>query len=231
MKQFMLLESLQDSNTLMTIGLGQAGTGKSTIAMAYALEDHFNTKRKIHLSKPTSLVGGTKSTFGPVPGDMGEKYAPHIQHFYCILEDILGSKSKNYLDVMKRDGKINFTPIEYARGFTFKNCIFIVDEVQNLTWHELKTISSRMGENSKLILLGDLAQIDRKYSLQDSGIYNMISSDKFKKSSLTSCIYLTEQYRSPLATLIADIDDDKRTRENKSKGTVRKRNTSNTKTV
>ena len=147
-KQFMLLESLQDDSILMSVGLGAAGTGKSTIAIAYAIAEHFKTNRKIHLCKPTTLVGTGKSTFGPVPGDMHEKYAPHIQHFYCILEDILGEKSKNYIEAMMHKGHISFTPVEYARGFTFKNCIFIVDEVQNLSWHELKTICSRMGENT-----------------------------------------------------------------------------------
>ena len=207
-KQFMLMESFQDDSILMSVGLGAAGTGKSTIAIAYALADHFQTNRKIHLCKPTTLVGTGKSTFGPVPGDMHEKYAPHIQHFYCILEDILGEKSKSYIEAMMHKGQINFTPIEYARGFTFKNSVFIVDEVQNLSWHELKTICSRMGENTKLILLGDLKQIDRRYSLRDSGIYNMITSRNFLESNLSSCIHLTEQYRSPLATLIADIDDE-----------------------
>lgn len=209
-RQFFFSESLTDQTRLLSVGIGPAGTGKTTIAIAYALDKIFDTDMTLHMCKPTALVGSLKNTFGPVPGTTEEKYAPHIGHFSLILQDLLGEKSKSYLDILIEKKKIQFTPLEYARGMTFKNCVFVLDEVQNLTWHELKTICSRMGENSKLIMLGDPEQIDRKFSLRESGIYHMLNSAAFKQSDLTSSVYLTAQYRGPIAELITDIDNESR---------------------
>lgn len=215
-KQYFFSELLVDQDQLMCVGLGPAGTGKTTLAIAHSLEQVFSKEKTLHLCKPTALVGKLKNTFGPVPGSIDDKYAPHVQHFSSVIEGVLGKKSAGYINLLFEKGDIRFTPVEYSRGMTFKDCIFILDEVQNLTWHELKTVCSRMGENSKLILLGDPDQIDRRFSLQESGIYNMLTSKAFKSSPFTSSIYLTEQYRGPIATLIADIDYEKREQQQRS---------------
>tara|TARA_Y100001970_G_C14242691_1_gene865892 strand:+ start:2301 stop:3245 length:945 start_codon:yes stop_codon:yes gene_type:complete len=208
-KQTSFINSLIESEVLVSVGLGSAGTGKTTLAIAYALEQHFNNDKKIYLSKPTSLVSNIGNAFGPVPGDVNDKYAPYISSFYIVLENILGKKSKGYLELLMRDSQVEFIPIEYTRGCTYSNCTFILDEVQNLTWHELKTVMSRMGENSKLILIGDPYQIDRKFNLQDSGLYTMLSSTSFNQSPITSVVGLKEQYRSDVAKLIATIDEER----------------------
>lgn len=217
-KQYFFSESLLDDKQLVSVGIGPAGTGKTTLAIAYALEKVFKGDTTLHMCKPTALVGELKNTFGPVPGDVNQKYAPHIGHFNVILENILGNKSKSYLQMMIEKGSIKFTPLEYSRGMTFDDCVFIMDEVQNLTWHELKTICSRMGQNSKLILLGDPEQIDRRFPLHESGIYHMLTSTAFRQSPLTSSVFLTAQYRGPIAELITDIDHEYTTKPKRSFG-------------
>ena len=207
-KQRFFVDELLSDEIKVSIGLGSAGTGKTTVAIAYALKQLFEHQKAIHLCKPTALVGEMSETFGPVPGDVQEKYAPHTAHFKIVMQKLLGDRAAEYIELLLKKKQIQFTPAEYVRGCTFDNCTFIVDEVQNFTWHELKSIASRMGQDTKLIMIGDPYQIDRNFSLQESGIYTMLSSKAFQESSLTGCTYLTEQYRGPIPALITDIDNE-----------------------
>lgn len=208
-KQVAFTQSLISDDILMPVCIGNAGTGKTTLAVAYALDQHFQNGKTIYLSKPTRLVSSSKNNaFGPIPGDVQEKFAPHIDSFITVMNKITGERGVSYLEVLIKKQAIRFVPVEYTRGNTYEDCVFILDEVQNLTWHELKTVVSRLGENSKLILLGDPFQIDAKMSLQETGIYYMLASNSFRESPLTSCIRLTKQYRGPIAQLVADIDNE-----------------------
>lgn len=208
-KQACLIDSLADPNILLTCGIGPAGTGKTTMAMSYALAECFQKDKKLFMSKSTALVGKAR-TFGAVPGDINEKYAPHIESYKIILRKLLGDKSDAYVKLLQDKEQIKYIPIEYARGATFEHCTFIIDEVQNLDWHELKTICSRMGEGANLVLLGDLEQIDLEVSHEESGIYKLITSESYAKSSITSLITLDQQYRGPIPTLMSDIDKELR---------------------
>lgn len=204
-KQSCLIDSLNNDNILLTVGIGPAGTGKTTLAVAYGLEQCFHESKKLYMCKSTALVGKGK-TFGAVPGDVNDKFAPHVASYKVILEKLLGNKSKNYLKMMEEKGDIKFIPIEYARGMTFEDCTFIIDEVQNLDWHELKTICSRMSDTANVILLGDLEQLDTKGSAEQSGIYKLLNSQSFARSPITSTMTLDQQYRGPIPTLMSNID-------------------------
>lgn len=204
-KQSCFVDSINDTKTLLTAGIGPAGTGKTTLAVAYGLEKCFQEDKSLYMCKSTALVGRGK-TFGAVPGDVNEKFAPHVASYQVILEKLLGDKAKSYLKMMQEKGRIKFVPVEYARGMTFENCTFIIDEVQNLDWHELKTICSRMGEGANLIVLGDLEQVDSGARAETTGIYKLLSSDSFTKSPITSIMTLDQQYRGPIPTLMSDID-------------------------
>jgi predicted ribonuclease YlaK len=204
-KQSCLIDSLDNSNILLTVGVGPAGTGKTTLAVAYGLEQCFKKSKKLYMCKSTALVGKGK-TFGAVPGDVSDKFAPHVASYKVILDKLLGKKAKSYLKMMEEKGDIKFIPVEYARGMTFEDCTFIIDEVQNLDWHELKTICSRMSHTANVILLGDLEQVDTKGSAEQSGIYKLLNSQNFAKSPITSMITLDQQYRGPIPTLMSDID-------------------------
>ena len=204
-KQSCFVDALFDDSTLLTCAIGPAGTGKSTLALAYGLPLCLSKKKKLYMSKSTALVGRGR-TFGAVPGDVRDKYGPHVSSYQIILKKLLGDKSDSYLKILEEKDQMQYIPIEYARGATFENCTFIIDEVQNLTWHELKTICSRMGEGAKLVLLGDLEQIDLNIKPEESGIYKLISSQGYTTSEIAAQVYLDQQYRGPIPTLMSDVD-------------------------
>jgi len=202
--QAAFLNCLADKKIKVSICVGEAGTGKTTLALAYALQMFSDNKMNLRLSKPTALVGAN-NTFGPVPGDVDEKYAPHTISYDMVLRKLLGGR-KGYLEVLKKKEVVKFEPVEFTRGNTYENCVFILDEAQNLSWHELKTVVSRIADNSKMIILGDPAQIDTGKPFEDTGLYRMINSNAFNKAPITSAIQLTRQYRGPLPALISEID-------------------------
>ncbi len=198
---------LQEESMDVVVALGPAGTGKTTIALAKAIMDYFTFGKKIFLCKPTHLVQTHENqVFGPVPGDMQEKYAPYIGSFQIILKKMLGSNATDYLDTMLKKKHIEFMPVEFTRGCTFEHCTFILDEAQNLSWHELKTVLSRMGESSNIIICGDPHQIDAGFPYKHSGLYTLLNSNTFKKSNFTSKIKLKKQYRGQIPDLIYHID-------------------------
>lgn len=213
-RQSAFMHSLECENILLNVCLGQAGTGKTTLAASYALEEFSKNNKKIFFSK-TAITVGRGRAFGPVPGDINQKYAPYLDSFKIVLKKILGNRSSSYIDAMLSCGNFNFQAIEFVRGNTYENCTFILDEVQNLTWHELKTVISRMGEGSKLILIGDPNQRDLPFTKEQNGLDVLINSEQFKDSPYTSIIELQKQYRSPLANLIYKIDlNEKRKNKN-----------------
>lgn len=207
LKQLCYFNILDDKQFMLVVALGAAGTGKTSVAIAKALQEYFTEKKKIYLSKPTVMVQSHENNvFGPVPGDINEKYAPYLGSFEIVLNKVLGDNSKHYLEMMFKNKHAEFIPVEFTRGCTFENCTFILDEVQNLSWHELKTVLSRIGENSTIILCGDPDQIDSGFDYEDSGLYKLISSNTFIKSNFTSQITLTKQYRGKIPDLIYNID-------------------------
>ena len=210
LKQLCYFNMLQHEDFLLIVALGAAGTGKTSIAIAKAIADYFDESKKIYLSKPTVMVQSHENNvFGPVPGDINEKYSPYLGSFEIVLNKILGENAKNYLEMMLKNKHVEFMPVEFTRGCTFEDCTFILDEVQNLTWHELKTVLSRIGENSKIILCGDPNQIDAKFTYEESGLYKLVSSKTFDTSHFTSQVLLTKQYRGKLPDMIYRIDKEK----------------------
>ena len=194
----------------MIVALGPAGTGKTTLAVAKSIDAYFKQNKTIYLTKPTHMVQSHQGqAFGPVPGDVDEKYAPYIGSFEIVLKKVLGDTARHYLQMMKEKNHLNFMPVEFTRGCTFENCTFIIDEVQNLTWHELKTLLSRIGQNAQIIMCGDPYQIDAPFSQEFSGIYQLLQSPSFAKSDFTSYIGLTKQYRGKIPALIYEIDKEK----------------------
>ena len=203
--QSAMINNLVDDSILINVVIGQAGTGKTTLALAYALDRWFNENKRIVLSKPTAMVGDGRA-FGPVPGDMEEKYAPYLASYEIAMKRLLGRNGSSQLDAMKRKKHLEYVPIELVRGSEFEDCTFILDEAQNLTWHELKTIISRMGDGTKMIVLGDLRQIDIDLRPKQTGLYKLISSTPYQDAPVSSQIELLTQYRSPITALVADVD-------------------------
>jgi PhoH-like ATPase len=190
---------------LVTIS-GVAGTGKTLLALAGALEMK-NTYDQIILARP--IVPLSNKEIGFLPGDAEEKVNPYMQPLWDNLNFIknqFGEKEKKRvaIDEMQKEGKITICPLAFIRGRSLSNCVFIVDEAQNLTPHEVKTIITRAGENTKIILTGDVRQIDTPYlDEQSNGLSYVI--ERLKGQELFAHVTLEKGERSELANLANEL--------------------------
>ena len=199
-------DAMLNPEIIVNVALGAAGTGKSSLALSYACEQYLTSKKKIILCKPAVMVGHGKA-FGAIPGDFSEKYAPYLASFEIVLKKLLSNKADVYLKQMLDNKDLEFIPLELARGCTYENCTFILDESQNTTWSEMNTLLSRIGEGSKFIALGDLNQIDIRVPARHTGLYTLVNSAPFSGSSICSAVELKTQYRSAICQLATEIHE------------------------
>ncbi len=185
---------------------GIAGTGKTLLALAGALEQKRNFKQ-IYLARP--VVPLSNKDIGYLPGDIKSKLDPYMQPLWDNLKFIqnqYSEKDKEYKVIQEavENEKLVITPLAYIRGRSISNVCFIVDEAQNLTPHEVKTIITRAGENTKIIFTGDIYQIDTPYlDAQSNGLSTLI--DKIKHHELYAHVRLEKGERSELANLANDL--------------------------
>ena len=185
---------------------GVAGTGKTLIALAGALEQRRNFKQ-IYLARP--IVPLSNKDIGYLPGDIKSKLNPYMEPLWDNLKFIQNQfheTDKDYIRLteMVNKEKLVITPLAYIRGRSLSNIVFIVDEAQNLTPHEVKTIITRAGENTKIIFTGDIYQIDTPYlDSQSNGLSYLI--DRVKNHKLYAHITLEKGERSELANLANDL--------------------------
>ena len=176
--------------------------GVATLSMAFPedMEEELCGYERLVITRTLQHVG--KHDLGYLPGTLEEKMAPWLMP---IMDNVrVAFKDSSHFEKMIENGDIEIAPIPYIRGRTFNNCILIVDEAQNATIHELKTIITRMGQNSKIVLLGDIDQIDTPYiDKQSSGLSIVI--DKFQNSPLSAHINLSKGQRSNLASVASTI--------------------------
>ncbi|HRK52440.1 MAG TPA: PhoH family protein [Cyclobacteriaceae bacterium] len=185
---------------------GVAGTGKTLIALAAALEQK-KEYRQIYLARP--IVPLSNKDIGFLPGDIKSKINPYMEPLWDNLKFIQSQYGEGDKEYSKISEMINFeklviTPLAYIRGRSLSNICFIVDEAQNLTPHEVKTIITRAGENTKIIFTGDIYQIDTPYlDSQSNGLSNLI--DRLKDHELYAHITLEKGERSELANLANEL--------------------------
>lgn len=190
---------------LVTIS-GVAGTGKTLLALAGSLELK-NTYDQLFLARP--IVPLSNKEIGFLPGDAEEKVNPYMQPLWDNLNFIKNQfgeneKKRKAIDEMQAAGKITICPLAFIRGRSLTNCIMIVDEAQNLTPHEVKTIITRAGENTKIILTGDVRQIDTPYlDEQSNGLSFVI--ERLKGQDLYCHVTLEKGERSELANLANEM--------------------------
>ncbi|MCF6242636.1 MAG: PhoH family protein [Bacteroidales bacterium] len=185
---------------------GKAGTGKTLLALAAALQQRKNYEQ-IYLARP--IMALADKDLGYLPGSAKEKVGPYMQPLFDNLNFIknrYGKNSKNYarIDEMVEEEKLIITPLPYIRGRSLSNVFFIVDEAQNLTPHEIKTIITRAGEGTKLVFTGDIEQIDSPY-LDDKSNGLTYMSDRMKGQDIFAHINLIKGERSYLADLASDL--------------------------
>lgn len=185
---------------------GVAGTGKTLLALAGALEQRREFKQ-IYLARP--IVPLSNKDIGYLPGDIKSKINPYMEPLWDNLKFIqnqFDESSREYkrLTEMVELEKLLITPLAYIRGRSLSNICFIVDEAQNLTPHEVKTIITRAGENTKIIFTGDIYQIDTPYlDSQSNGLSHLI--DRIQGHPLYAHINLEKGERSELANLANDL--------------------------
>ncbi len=198
---------LNDDIKLVTL-VGKAGTGKTLLAIAAGLQKvtEDQTFSKLLVSRPIFPMG---RDIGFLPGDIEEKLNPWMQPIYDNLEFLLGlnkadkKDGRSYAELVDM-GFVEIEPLTYIRGRSLPNVFMIVDEAQNLTPHEVKTIVTRAGEGTKIILTGDPYQIDHPY-LDSSNNGLTTVAERFKQEGLAGHIILTKGERSPLAELATRI--------------------------
>tara|TARA_Y100001963_G_scaffold159230_1_gene261979 strand:+ start:103 stop:1422 length:1320 start_codon:yes stop_codon:yes gene_type:complete len=201
-EQQFLLDALMDPNIEVITAIGKAGSGKTICAIAAGLEQTIDEASqrytRVIVSRPVQPLG---KDIGFLPGTMEEKMSPWLMPIQDNLQFLMGN-DKITLDIYMQKGTIEIEALTYIRGRSISNAFIIIDEAQNLTTHELKTIITRVGEGTKIVLTGDVEQIDNVYiDATTNGLTHAV--EKFKKFELASHVTLTKGERSRVATFAA----------------------------
>ena len=201
-EQNFALNLLLDKNIPIVTMIGPAGCGKTLLALASGLEQVLenNIYKKLVVSRPVQPLG---KDIGFLPGTLEEKMRPWLMPIQDNLDFLMNGK-KSSMEMFFDNGTIEIEALTYIRGRSISNAFIIIDEAQNLSVHELKTIVTRVGENTKIILTGDIEQIDNTY-LDSTSNGLSYAVEKFKNHSITGHIALIKGERSKVATLAAKI--------------------------
>ncbi|MSM38894.1 MAG: AAA family ATPase [Geobacter sp.] len=207
-EQFFALDALLDDTIKLVTLVGKAGTGKTLLAIAAGLHKvaEENVYNRLLVSRPVFPMG---RDLGFLPGDIEEKLTPWMQPIFDNVELLLSGHeaekrhSKGYKELMAM-GILDIEPLTYIRGRSIPNQYMIVDEAQNLTPHEIKTIITRAGEGTKIVLTGDPYQIDNPYvDASSNGLTYVV--ERFKEQTISGHIIMNKGERSALAELAANL--------------------------
>lgn len=203
-QQRMALELLLNDDIPLVTLTGKAGTGKTLLALAAGLmkiEDERKYK-KLLIARPVVPMG---KDIGYLPGEKEEKLRPWMQPVYDNLEFLFNTKKPGDIEkILAGMGSIQVEALTYIRGRSIPGQFIIIDEAQNLSKHEVKTIVSRVGEGSKIVLMGDPGQIDHPYlDAYSNGLTYVV--ERFKNQQISGHINLERGERSQLAQLAADL--------------------------
>ena len=205
-EQKMALDALMNRKVDLVALTGGAGTGKTLLALAAALEQERDYEQII-ISRPTVILGN--QDIGFLPGDQKTKMGPFLQPLMDNLNVIKSifkptSREAQRIESMLTQEKLIIEPLAYIRGRSLGKCYFIIDESQNLTPHEVKTIITRAGEGTKMVFTGDIFQIDQPYLDQwSNGLTHL--SQKLDGQKIFQHVFLRKGERSPLADLAAKL--------------------------
>lgn len=205
-EQTFAVDALINNNIPLVSLTGKAGTGKTLLALAAALHIR-KSYRQIYIARP--IVPLSNKDIGFLPGDVQSKLEPYMQPLWDnlkVIQDQYSESDKQHqlINSMIKEDKLVIEPLSYIRGRSLQRIFFIVDEAQNLTPHEIKTIITRVGEGTKIVFTGDIYQIDHPYlDSQSNGLSYLI--DNFKGQPLYAHINLEKGERSELAELASNL--------------------------
>ena len=205
-EQSFALHMVTDNKVQLVTLSGKAGTGKTLIALAGALKCR-SDYRKIYLARP--IVPLSNRDLGFLPGDIQSKMDPYMQPLFdnlSVIRHQFRAKDKRVkkINQMLEDEKLLITPLAYIRGRSLQRSFFIVDEAQNLTPHEVKTIITRAGDGTKIVFTGDIQQIDHPYLDKRSNGLTYLTS-RMKDQDMYAHITLEKGERSQLADLASEL--------------------------
>jgi PhoH-like ATPase len=215
LQQTMALDLLLDDEVKMVSLIGPAGTGKTLLALAAGLQKTLKEERydKLLTARPIMPLG---RDIGYLPGDKDEKLSMWMQPVFDNLAYLLSTRgthsrddadsksAEQRMDQLMASGKVILEPLTYIRGRSLPHQFFVVDEAQNLSPHEVKTIVSRVGDGTKIVLCGDILQIDNPYlDSASNGLSHLI--ERMKGQRIAGHVTLTKTERSDLASLAAEV--------------------------
>jgi len=200
-EQQFAMELLMDPMVPVVSLVGKAGSGKTLLALAAGLEQTFSSEssyRKIVVTKPVEPVG---KDIGFLPGTMEDKMLPWLAPIQDNLQFLMGD-DKATLELYMEKGQIEVEAMTFIRGRSISNAFIVIDEVQNMTQHEIKTVLTRVGEGTKIVLTGDIEQIDNVYiDATNNGLSYVV--ERLKDENITGHVTLLKGERSKVATIAA----------------------------
>ncbi len=205
-EQTFALDALTDPTLPLVTITGKAGTGKTLLALAAALERR-QLYRQIYIARP--VVPLSNKDIGYLPGDIKSKLDPYMQPLFdnlSVIQNQFGRGDAQYTRITElvQEEKLKISPLSYIRGRSLVQVFFIIDEAQNLTPHEVKTIITRAGEGTKIVFTGDIYQIDHPYlDSQSNGLSYLM--EKMRNQALYAHINLEKGERSRLADLASQL--------------------------
>ncbi|PIE84479.1 MAG: ribonuclease [Bacteroidia bacterium] len=205
-EQTFAMHFLMDPSIPLVAVTGKAGTGKTLLALASALAQEQSFER-ILLARP--IIPLSNRDIGFLPGNVDAKIGPYMQPLFdnlSVIRSLLKSSSQQYvrLEEMQRSEKLVISPLAYIRGRSLSHAFIIIDEAQNLTPHEVKTIITRAGEGAKIVFTGDIYQIDHPYlDLRSNGLSYL--AERMKGQPLFAHANLVKGERSALAEIASDL--------------------------
>jgi len=205
-EQTFSVHALLDPEIKLVSLTGKAGTGKTLLALACAIAQH-GMYEQVLLARP--IVALSNRDIGFLPGDVEEKISPYMQPLFDNLAVIKRcfaphSAENKLIEELQKEERLVISPLAFIRGRSLSNCYFIIDEAQNLTPHEVKTIITRAGEGTKMVFTGDIQQIDSPYlDMQSNGLAHL--TEKMKGQDLFAHVNLVKGERSYLAELASDL--------------------------
>ena len=206
-EQFFAIDALLDDKIKLVTLMGKAGTGKTLLALAAAIEQAINRKRYrgVLVARPVFPMG---RDIGYLPGDVGQKLDPWMKPIADTIEFLMDAggaiKGHHECATLVRAGLLEIQPLTYIRGRSISNRFVVIDEAQNLTPLEVKTVITRLGQAAKVVLTGDPYQIDNPYVDANSNGFTYLVN-RFRSQAVASHIELRKGERSPLAELAANL--------------------------